>query len=60
VNQKLAVTAAPKVRDVDWSESSVTLLRAAWDSHLNPSGFIAWLDRLGSQSHLLNTTSRVH
>jgi hypothetical protein len=26
---------------------------------LNPPGFIAWLDRLGSQSHLLNTTSRV-
>ena len=45
--------------DVDWSESSVTLLRAAWDSHLNPPGFIAWLDRLGSQSCLLNTTSLV-
>lgn len=45
--------------DVDWSESSVTLLRAAWDSHLDPPGFIAWLDRLGSQSHLLNTTSLV-
>jgi glutathione synthase/RimK-type ligase-like ATP-grasp enzyme len=45
--------------DVDWSESSVTLLRAAWDSHLNPPGFIAWLDRLGRQSHLLNTTSLV-
>jgi glutathione synthase/RimK-type ligase-like ATP-grasp enzyme len=45
--------------DVDWSESSVTLLRAAWDSHLNPPGFIAWLGRLGSQSHLLNTPSLV-
>lgn len=45
--------------DVDWSESSVTLLRAAWDSHLNPSGFVDWLDRMGSQSHLLNTTSMV-
>jgi glutathione synthase/RimK-type ligase-like ATP-grasp enzyme len=45
--------------NVDWSNSSVTLLRAAWDSHLNPSGFIAWLDSLGSQSHLLNTTSLV-
>jgi hypothetical protein len=45
--------------DVDWSASSVTLLRAAWDSHLNPPGFIAWLDRLGSQSYLLNTTSLV-
>ena len=43
--------------DVDWSESPVTLLRAAWDSHLNPPGFIAWLDRLGNQSNLLNTTS---
>ena len=43
--------------DVDWAESSVTLVRAAWDSHLNPLGFIAWLDRLGSQSHLLNTPS---
>jgi hypothetical protein len=43
--------------DVDWSESSVTLVRAAWDSHLNPPRFIAWLDRLGSQSYLLNTTS---
>jgi hypothetical protein len=43
--------------DVDWSGSSVTLLRAAWDSHLNPPGFIDWLDRLGSQSYLLNTTS---
>lgn len=43
--------------DVDWSESSVTLLRAAWDSHLNPPAFIAWLDRLRSQTHLLNTTS---
>jgi len=45
--------------DVDWSESAVTLVRAAWDSHLNPPGFIAWLDRLGSQSYLLNTTSLV-
>jgi glutathione synthase/RimK-type ligase-like ATP-grasp enzyme len=45
--------------DVDWSESSVTLLRAAWDSHLNPPSFIAWLNRLGSQSHLLNTPSLV-
>jgi len=45
--------------DVDWSESPVTLLRAAWDSHLNPPGFIAWLDRLGTQSYLLNTTSLV-
>jgi glutathione synthase/RimK-type ligase-like ATP-grasp enzyme len=45
--------------DVDWSDSSVTLLRAAWDSHLNPPNFIAWLDRLGSQSYLLNTTSLV-
>jgi hypothetical protein len=44
---------------VDWSESPVTLLRAAWDSHLNPPGFIAWLGRLGSQSYLLNTTSLV-
>ena len=26
---------------------------------MNPPGFIAWLDRLGSQSHLLNTTSRM-
>jgi len=26
---------------------------------LNPPGFIAWSDRLGSQSHLLNTTSRM-
>jgi hypothetical protein len=42
---------------VGWSESPVTLLRAAWDSHLNPPGFTAWLDRLGSQSYLLNTTS---
>jgi hypothetical protein len=45
--------------DVDWSESPVTLLRAAWDSHLNPPAFIAWLDRLGSKTHLLNTTSLV-
>jgi hypothetical protein len=45
--------------DVDWSESPVTLLRAAWDSHLNPAGFVAWLDRLGSQSFLLNTISLV-
>lgn len=45
--------------NVDWSESPVTLVRAAWDSHLNPPGFIAWLDRLGRQSHLLNTTSLV-
>src|SRR3984957_17129855 len=43
--------------DVDWGDSPVTLVRAAWDSHLNPPGFIAWLDRLGSQSYLLNTTS---
>jgi hypothetical protein len=45
--------------DVDWSESAVTLLRAAWDSHLDPPGFIAWLDRLGSQTYLLNTPSLV-
>jgi hypothetical protein len=45
--------------DVDWSESPVTLLRAAWDSHLNPAGFITWLDTVGSQSDLLNTTSLV-
>ena len=45
--------------DVDWSESPVTLLRAAWDSHLNPPGFIAWLNGLGGQTHLLNTPSLV-
>jgi glutathione synthase/RimK-type ligase-like ATP-grasp enzyme len=45
--------------DVDWSESSVTLLRAAWDSHLNPPIFFARLERLGGQSNLLNTTSLV-
>jgi glutathione synthase/RimK-type ligase-like ATP-grasp enzyme len=45
--------------DVDWSESSVTLLRAAWDSHLNPPSFTAWLNKLGNQSHLLNTTPLV-
>jgi hypothetical protein len=45
--------------EIDWSESSVTLLRAAWDSHLNPPSFIAWLDRLRSQSYLLNTISLV-
>ena len=27
--------------------------------HLNPKGFIAWLNRLGIESHLLNTTSLV-
>jgi hypothetical protein len=43
--------------DVDWSESPVTLVRAAWDSHLNPGGFIAWLDGLRGQSDLLNTAS---
>ena len=43
--------------DVDWSQSSVMLLRAAWDSHLNPPGFIAWLNRVGSLSRLVNTTS---
>jgi hypothetical protein len=45
--------------DVDWTESSVTLLRAAWDSHLNPTGFIAWLGSLDGRTHLLNTTSLV-
>jgi glutathione synthase/RimK-type ligase-like ATP-grasp enzyme len=45
--------------DVDWSESSVTLVRAAWDSHLNPSSFIDWLDSLERQSFLLNTVSLV-
>lgn len=40
-------------------KTPVTPLRAAWDSHLNPPGFITWLDRLGHQSDLLNTTSLV-
>ena len=56
VRHRVAVWDDP---DVDWSESPVTLLRAAWDSHLNPPGFIAWLDRLGSQTDLLNTASLV-
>jgi len=56
IRHRVAIWDDPQV---DWSESSVTLLRAAWDSHLNPPGFRAWLAGLGSQTHLLNTTSLV-
>ena len=42
---------------VDWSRTPLTVLRAAWDSHLDPPGFDDWLLKLGSQSHLLNGVS---
>jgi hypothetical protein len=45
--------------EVDWSESPVTLMRAAWDSHLDPPRFKAWIDSLVGQSDLLNTAALV-
>src|SRR5579863_10145029 len=39
---------------VDWSETPLTVLRSAWDSHLDPPGFDSWLTTVGSQSHLMN------
>jgi hypothetical protein len=45
--------------EVDWSESPVTLMRAAWDSHLDPPRFKAWIDALVGQSDLLNTAALV-
>jgi glutathione synthase/RimK-type ligase-like ATP-grasp enzyme len=32
---------------VDWSLTPLTVLRAAWDSHLDPPGFDRWLARPG-------------
>jgi len=42
---------------VDWSCTPLTLLRSAWDSHLDPSGFDAWLLSLDAHSNLLNGVS---
>ena len=44
-------------KDVDWSASSVTVLRAAWDSHLRPQEFQRWLTGLATETHLLNGAS---
>jgi len=45
--------------EVDWSASPVTLIRAAWDSHLDPQRFSAWINTLAGQSDLLNTAALV-
>lgn len=42
---------------VDWSRTPLTVLRAAWDSHLDPPGFDRWLLQSSTQSHLLNDVS---
>jgi hypothetical protein len=44
-------------KTVDWSASSVTVLRAAWDSHLHAQEFQKWLTVLATQTHLLNGAS---
>jgi len=45
--------------EVDWSESPVTLVRAAWDSHLDPPRFKTWINTLAGQSDLLNSAALV-
>ncbi len=40
--------------EVDWSRTPLTVLRSAWESHLDPSGFDSWLLRLQACSQLLN------
>jgi hypothetical protein len=44
---------------VDWSDAPLTVLRSAWDSHLDPPAFNSWLTRAASQSHLMNGVSLI-
>lgn len=39
---------------VDWSASSLTLVRSNWDYHLMPQAWLAWIESVGSQTRLLN------
>jgi hypothetical protein len=39
---------------VDWSTIGVAVVRSAWDCHLVPDQFLAWVDRAGQQTRLHN------
>ena len=50
----LRVVIAPWDAAVTGDPSCLTVLRAAWTSHLDPRAFIQWLDRTAGASSLLN------
>ncbi|MBA3896030.1 MAG: hypothetical protein H0X36_02585 [Sphingomonadaceae bacterium] len=39
---------------VDWTLSSLTLIRSTWDYQLRPAQWFAWIDRVAAQTRLLN------
>ncbi|MCM2303201.1 MAG: hypothetical protein NDJ72_00745 [Elusimicrobia bacterium] len=46
---RLGIEAEPTVWDdpaVDWRRYDAAVIRSAWDYHLTPAGFLAWLARL--------------
>lgn len=45
--------------EVDWSLAGLTVLRSAWNYPLDREGFLAWAERVGRVSRLLNGLSVV-
>lgn len=39
---------------VDWSKFDISIMRSAWDYHLKKEQFYAWMDKVATQSKLLN------
>lgn len=53
---RFAVWNDPKV---DWSMATVTVVRSAWDYHLSPSKWFAWLEHVTTMTRLVNDPSLI-
>jgi glutathione synthase/RimK-type ligase-like ATP-grasp enzyme len=60
--KSLGVNAQPLIWDdpsVDWSLPKVCVIRETWDYHHRRDEFVAWAERVGSQTTLLNSAEVV-
>jgi hypothetical protein len=39
---------------IDWSQFSIAVLRSTWDYYARPNEFVAWVDRVSTQTQLQN------
>lgn len=44
---------------VDWSAGAITVVRSAWDYHLSPKKWFAWIDRAASETRLINAPTLI-
>ncbi|HEV2594633.1 MAG TPA: hypothetical protein VGU01_05470 [Sphingomicrobium sp.] len=44
---------------IDWSASTLTVLRSTWDYFHGPVEFLAWLDAAGSETSILNSPALI-